>query len=337
MLIASVAGWAISARAFLRIPFVEKSADWSRAVVAAEITRQTTWTVTPEWVEANMTDALAAKPRDWPRIRVLEGLAADHGVLLTPATQAARDRAYREDHGWFAGLQSCFWCALNRAHCDLDASLLCGLTLDLTPIGDFQSILRAATAYARGQTIDYFDVGLATIGVASTVTMQPVIKGSASMLKTARAARAVAKPLEESIVVTARRLIGFDKLSFPFTPRELTAMVDPRALNELTDLASDAGAITNRLPLEKSMLMMRKIDSPGEMRDLRRVTEAVDDKAPGALEALGKKRLFRTLRRPAMLVAEVVAAVLATLAAILMLVGNLSQVLLMRILRRAAR
>ena len=114
-------------------------------------------------------------------------------------------------------------------------------------------------------------------------------------------------------------------------------MVDARALNELTDLGSDAGVIASRLPLEKSVSMIRKIDTPGEMRDLRRVTEAVDEKAPGALEALGKKRLFRTLRRPAVLAAEGVAAVFAMLAAIQMLVGHLSHVLLVRILRRAAR
>ena len=92
------------------------------------------------------------------------------------------------------------------------------MALDLTPVGDFQSIVRAAIAYASGQAVDYFDVGLATVGVVSTVTMQPEIKGSASVLKTARGASAVAKPLEESIVSTARKLVDFDKLPFPFTP-----------------------------------------------------------------------------------------------------------------------
>lgn len=340
LLLLSVIGWAVSARDFLKIPLIGQTAGWASAVIRAELTRATHATVTPEWLETEMTEALAAEPRDWLRIDLIKELATDNGIALTPTTRDAHNRAYAEDNGWFSTAGNCFWCALNRANCKLDATLLCGMAIDVTSIGDGQTLVTAGIAYWSGREVNYFDVSLAGAGIASTVLLQPQIKLGAGMVKTARAARSLSAPLEASLVTLARSSVHADRLPRrirDLSPTAIKKIIDPAALKTLGGLTEDIGAISEKLPDNHTLHMLRQIDSPAEARSLRRATDAMGEKTPATLQALGKPRVIKALARPLKLAMEMLAATVALLAAFWLVIGHILQTALTWALRRLAR
>lgn len=86
--------------------------------------------------------------------------------------------AFWDDNGWWASVKSCGSCLVDASTCALTALLACRGPLELTPVGDAVSVLRAAADYLAGGEVDDIDLMLSLAGL--TATSLVIVSGATS-------------------------------------------------------------------------------------------------------------------------------------------------------------
>mgnify|MGYP000412457448 CR=1 FL=1 len=307
-------------------------ATWERTLARA---------ATPEALARRLDERLAETPRNWIAIAALEELAAAQGVTLPDATRAERDRLHALDHGWGRAAASCAACALDLSDCPLSVGpLSCGLTVQITALGDVVSLGREAANYLAGRDVDGVDVALSVIGLGAAgmvvATRGPGIgvKTGAAFLKTAHAMGRLHPELVGVFRRAAREGIDWAGLRNARALDDLGRLQNQEMLRPAIDAAESFGRLVETVGPYQSLSLANRLDSVAEARQVARASEVLGARTPGALELLGKSRFLRVGLRWSDEFRHLLAGLLGALAA---LVGLFWSTLSGLVLRRARR
>lgn len=284
-------------------PFAAPLVEQSAAQINAQITRAMAREVTLDWLLPRLENA--KMEQDLIQMDVLLGLARDHGVDLPDTMQDEIAEMKEPASGLFARAMACGVCALDITQCTTLRQIgSCALPFEMTPAGDVNALRRAGLAYARGDTVDNWDAGLALVGLGATGTIM-VTGGTSGPVKIGttllRSARRIG-----SLTPAFTRNLG-DMLRIPVEWSRLHAFIAGRApLEDVTDVArlaplqavaADLGRIRRNTSTAEALVLMRYVDSPAEAAGLARVSDALGPKTRSAFEVLGKSRVLRATVR----------------------------------------
>ncbi|MEM9013201.1 MAG: hypothetical protein AAGE18_18430 [Pseudomonadota bacterium] len=279
--------------------------------------------VSPDWLSAEIAASLAETPPDWPRIETLRAAAERHGVEPTAEVRAALASA---ESGRARVEQVALSCLFERDVPREAAALACRLATELTVLGDVRSLSFGAHDVAAGRRPDYFDLGLAAVGLAATGAVVVSAGGSAPVklgvaaLKTARQADLLQPPLRDFVVATARHGIGPDGRLAPGALRPLGRLAEDYgtvvaqiAPARVADIASGAGVRA----AADAVRLLAYVETAEDATRLARVARAMGPRTADSLQVLGKARVFRATLRLSRAASEALALSLAALGQLL--------------------
>jgi hypothetical protein len=96
-------------------------------------------------LEEAIGSELTTEPRNWVVINSLLEIAVNRAIPLSEVIQEDLENADASDHSFFSTTKECVGCAWDTSSCQLAKSMACGLTVNMTPIGDVAGIARAGT------------------------------------------------------------------------------------------------------------------------------------------------------------------------------------------------
>lgn len=133
--------------------------------------------------------------------------------------------------------------------------------------------------------------------VASPLTLGSsyTVKAEASLIKTARNSGRLSKPMSRFIEQNTVGVLDFKRLpnDWHLQPGSLKEAVDPLRLTRLQRVGSDLGILRSNIGTIETLHLLKHIDTPEELRTLRRSSEALGHRLPLTLELLGKQRLIK--------------------------------------------
>ncbi len=283
----------------LSAPYVERSLDDVRLELAAALARE----VTPEWYETELEAALAA--RDLDRVRLVAMTGGRHGLAPDDQTLSRMQDLETEETGALAAMRDCAVCAADITACPRVALLaMCGVSVEMTPLGDLNALRRAAQAGIAGDEVDGVEVALASVGLGAT-GLALASGGTSVTVKVGATALRLARKMgriTESFATELRQMadIGFKpgRLDdYALGKVEIGEVVDSARLGRAGDLAYDLGRVAANSSLTDAVLMLDKVDDAADARRLARLSDAAGPETRSTLELLGKSRAFRALVR----------------------------------------
>lgn len=284
-------------------PFAMPLIDRSAAQIEAQITRAMAREVTLEWVLPRVQEALLA--RDLIRLELLQGLANEHGVDL-PADVAAEVTAQIEAaSGAVAQALACGACAADITQCATLRQIgVCALPFEMTPAGDLNALRRAGLAYARGNTVDQWDVGLALVGLGATGAIlatggsSGTVKVGATLLRSARKIGSLTPAFARTLGDMLRIPVNWGRLpAYAAGRAALGDVMDVAKVARVQAVAADLGRVRRNTSTAEALVLMRFVDSPADAARLARASDAMGPRTRGALEVMGKSRVFRATLR----------------------------------------
>ena len=233
--------------------------------------------------------------------RSLVALAEDQGIEVPPAllermaTMPPVDLIAALGEGWN--------CVVNGDF-DTEAGFACVVAVDLTSVGDVRDLLVEGGNYVTGQPVDYFALGISTVGLSLTAAtigtgggMLPLRVG-ASFLKALRKAGKVPPRLVAEIATVLRRSINpraVDEVvalgragKLGDLHRPLGRLFEPRAVATLSDVATDLGRIGSVGGVRAMKVGVEAADSTRDIRVLARTAERFEDRFLGVMKLLGR-------------------------------------------------
>lgn len=339
-----IAGW--NAWTLLSNPLVGLTVERTTDEIAARLDAALAREATPERMGERLDALLAAEPTDWSRIEAVVEMADARGVALPPETMAAVEAARSEDLAPTRMAMACAACIWDFDACTFANVFYCRVPVELTSAGDLASVARESVHYAKGEEVDEINLLLSTVGLGAVV-IAPVVGGSslslkvgASLTKTAYRMGALGAGVLADGARAARRAIDWDMLarSRPgLWLDDLGKAVRPKAFRPIADFFRHVETMRGAMGARWTLFVLRKADSPGDVRKMSAVAKAGKAKTPGALEMLGSKRLLRLAVRFSDEALELAATVLSAAFAVLMLPFALGKSLALRGLRRLTR
>ncbi|SDE34918.1 hypothetical protein [Limimaricola pyoseonensis] len=280
-------------------PYVDRSAEAVRLELQAALARA----VDRDWYDAEMEAALAA--RDLDRMRMVAAVGGRHGHAPDGPTLTRMQDLEAEETGALASLRDCAVCAADITACPRVALLaMCGVTVEMTPLGDLNALRRAAQAGLSGGEVDGIEVALAGAGLGAT-GLAVASGGTSVTVKVGATALRLARRLgtvTPGFAADLRRLSDVDFRpggidDYALGKAGIEAVADPLRLARLGELAGDLGRVAERSSLTDAVLMLRHVDDAADARRLARLSDAAGPDTRAAIEILGKGRAFRTLVR----------------------------------------
>ncbi|MCZ4261747.1 hypothetical protein O4G76_12945 [Limimaricola sp. G21655-S1] len=280
-------------------PYLERSTEAVALELRAALARE----VTPEWYMAEMDRALLAEDLD--AMRMVSAVGGRHGIAPSPALLGRMQALEARETGALAAARNCAVCAADITACPRVALLaMCGVTVEMTPLGDLNALRRAAQAGIAGEEIDRIEVALAGVGLGATGLVlasggtSATVKVGATSLRLARRLGTVSTSFADEL----RRLsdVGFrpDRLDdLALGKMGLDEVADPVKLARVGELASDLGRVAANSSLTDAVLMLRHVDDAADARRLARLSDAAGPDTRATLDILGKGRAFRALVR----------------------------------------
>jgi hypothetical protein len=268
---------------------------------------------TPERLADRLSARLEEEPRDWVVIEALVDLAEAQGGTLPEELLARQEALYAQDNGWIATGTACAACAIDVANCDLSASLICGVVVNLTILGDIATLAREGGRYVAGEPVDTFDVGIAFVGLASTGLAVPsggtslVVKGGAVVLKIAHRTGRLAPEVVAVVRTAARNGIDWARMPTVRGTDDLAALARPSVIRPAIDLAHDLGRLQGQVGMRQALHLVGGLDTPTDIARVSRASDVLGPRTLGAFEMLGKSRFLRV----GVSIADEVLAVLA--------------------------
>lgn len=319
---------------------VERSQSGISAAVDRALAR-----IDPSEIEERLEVLIAAEERDWMRIDLMLEFAEERALTLTPDLGARIDAARAEDGRLLRAAGRCAACAYDRAQCDLSATLMCGLAVDLTPIGDVQGVLRQGRAAARGESVDRLDLGLSVVGLGATGLVlfsggtSLSVKAGAGLMRTARGMGRLAPRVADALAYNAARAFDWRALATA-RPAMLSSDIGraarPAHLRPLLATVRDFGSIREAVGVRRALHLAGAVDTTTDVSRLARVSRALGPRTARAAEALGSSRLLRMTLRVGDEVAALMLAAISAIASLLGLFGSSATGLVIRRLRRFA-
>jgi hypothetical protein len=255
--------------------------------------------IPPQSYVAEIEQALDA--RDYDLARSLAALAGDNGMEL-PGKLIARlaevpafDLASVVGQGWN--------CIVNGDF-DSEAGFACVVAVDLTSVGDLRDLIAQGGNYIAGQPVDYFTLGISTVGLTLTAAtvgtgggVLPVRIG-ASFLKAVKKAGRIPPRLAAEISTLLMRsinggaldeaLVLARELRLDELHRPLARLFDPRSVGAISELATDMGRIGAVGGVRAMKLSVGAADSVRDVRLLARTAERYEDRFPAVMKLLGR-------------------------------------------------
>lgn len=320
-------------------PFVDRTATQTRAALTRAMARD----VDLAWLLPRVQDAILVG--DLMQLDLLLGLANDHHVVLPSAMIddiAVLDAA---TSGVLARTSACGACAIDITACATLAQIgACALPFELTPAGDVNALRRAGVLYLEGDTIDRLDVGLAIVGLGATGAVLATggtsytLKAGTSVLRMARRMGTLSAPLAARLGNLIGDAVRWDRMGDLATLRIRPGdMVDGAKVTELREIGASLGTIASATSVAETVSLMRYVDSAQDGARLARISTAMGGQTRGALEVLGKARVFRASVRLSDLTFTAFAAIYALGLQCLVFAGQQCGNLCLRKVRRMAK
>ena len=305
-------------------PFVERSVSDVQLALERAMARS----VTPEWLEREMQEALAAADHD--RVAMLVSLADDYALAL-PAPLPEQIAAFETSQGGM--LQSaadCILCAYDILSCpSLTLIASCAVPVELTPLGDINALRRAAMAALADQDVDQLEVGLAVVGLGATGLVlvsggsSMTIKAGATVLRLARRLETLTPDMMISLRAASDIPVTWSRLpDFAFGRAPLSAVTDTARLSGLGRMAQNVGTIGRNTSTADALVLLRHVDSADDAARMARLSTAAGPGTRRTVEVLGKTRAFRALTRLSNAAIAALALIYAFVLQILMLAGS---------------
>jgi hypothetical protein len=286
-----VVGLALSPQAWLALKTVVYA---SEGALADYRLRQ----IPPEQYQAQIDAALDA--RDGDLARSLVALAVSQHVAIAPRTVARL--AMLPDFDLGNVLQQ-GWNCVARGDFDSEAGLACVVATDLSGIGDVRDLVGEGTHYLTGQPVNYFTLGVASVGLGLTVSTVmslggtlPVKTGVSFLKGMSKVGRLPVRLVEE---VGGRLSRSIDKAALTETVnlgRELrigemggplARVFNPKAAAVVTDLATDFGRIGKAGGVRAMKLSAEASDSVNDVRLLAKAADRYQGRFLGVMKMLG--------------------------------------------------
>lgn len=255
--------------------------------------------IPPEQYITEIQVALAA--RDADMARSLIALAKSQDVAVPADLELALAALPPVDLG---NVVSQGWNCIVNGDFDSEAGFACVVATDLTSIGDVRDLVAQGGNYVMGQPVNYFTLGVATVGLSLTAAtistgggMLP-LRAGASFLKAANKvgkmpprlvnevdgllARSINRgALDEAMVMAREMRIGE-------IGRPLGQLFNPRSIAAVTDLATDFGRIGRVGGVRAMKLSVEAADSTRDVKVLAKTAEKYQDKFPAVMKMLGR-------------------------------------------------
>lgn len=284
-------------------PFATPYLQRSTEAVALELRAALAREVTPEWYMAEMDRALLAEDLD--AMRMVSAVGGRHGIAPSPALLGRMQALEAQETGALAAARDCAVCAADITACPRVALLaMCGVTVEMTPLGDLNALRRAAQTALRGEEVDRIEVALAGVGLGATGLVlasggtSVTVKAGATALRLARRLGTVTGRFGEELRGMADIGLRLDRVDDLALGRaRLDEVADAARVARIGDLASDLGRIAANSSLTDAVLMLRHVDDADDARRLARLSEVAGPDTRATLEILGKGRAFRALVR----------------------------------------
>lgn len=346
LLIASFAFGTINLWTILRSPAGGWLADRTEDAVSIRLESLLAREATPDRIGARLTVRLSEKPRDWAAIDALIALADGQSVVLSDEVLTSLNIAESEDRTYFKQLGKCLSCAFNPASCDLSGIVLCNVVVSVSPLGDIISIARESGRFVAGQDVDEIDLFLSTIGLGA-VAIFPLTGGTSATLKAgaglAKTAYRVGA-LSEPVLMTARNVArhGVDWSMIAQTrpntfPADVSRAIRPAVVAPALAFLGDANGIRAATSTKDALYLISKADDAADARRIAVAARALGPRTTGAIEAVGKSRVFRAIARWSDEVYAVIASAVMLIVAVVGLTLSAAKSLLIRWLHRTAR
>lgn len=307
-------GWTLAQSPFAR-PVVEATTDQAARALDRAVSRR----LTPERLEAGLTEALAADDLD--RVELLLPLAEDHGIDPSPETTERIAALRAAQSGLWTEAAACGQCMADIATCPSVSYLgACGIPFELTPLGDANALRRAGMDALAGQEIDRIEVGLALAGLGGTAAVlvsgggSATVKAGATALRLGRRLGTLTPGFLRSLGrLTDLRLDARKLLPWTLGRVPTDELLDTARLARLSGVAGDLTRVASNTSLGDTVLLLRHVDGPADASRLARVSDAAGPRTRGVMEVLGKRRAFRALLRLSDTALAAAALIFATL------------------------
>lgn len=314
------------------LPFVQLGADDARAALEGAMTRE----IDAAWIERALSEAIEAEDAD--RIETLFGIAEARGIPISAHVVAAAEPV--TGPGRF--LVDCGACAWDAALCDSARDVvICALPVELTPLGDLNALRRQAGLALAGEDVDSLEAGLATVGILATVAFVATggtsagLKAGASAVRVARRAGRLSPDFTRHLTRAADLQIDWRRIDDLALGRvELSAVLNMRRFDRLGGMVGDVMRVTSNTSAFDMMALLPRVDTPGDLRGLARLSDVAGDATRPAVETLGLARAMRAITRVTDLVLAVIGGVIGLLS---YLAGLILSGLVRRVSKRRAQ
>jgi hypothetical protein len=255
--------------------------------------------VAPQTYVTEIEAALDAHDNDLARS--LAALADDRGVAVPAALLARLADVPPVD---LIGAMAEGWNCVVNGDFESEAGFACVVAVDLTSVGDVRDLLIQGGNYVTGQAVDYFSLGISTVGLTLTAAtigsgggMLPVRIG-ASFLKAVKKAGKVPPRLLAEVGTLLSRAInpraldeavalgGAGRLADLHRP--LGALFEPRAVAAISDLATDIGRVGAVGGVRAMKIGIGAADSARDIGVMARTAERFGDRFLGVMKLLGR-------------------------------------------------
>jgi hypothetical protein len=258
--------------------------------------------VPPERYAAEITAALDAG--DAVLARSLAALASSRAIAIPPELTERLASLPAVDIGATLGAG---WNCVVNGDFDSEAGFACVVATDMTGVGDVRDLVGEGGKFIAGQPLDYFTLGIATVGLGLSVATYSSLGGAlpvrvgASFVKAMHRVGKLPPRLTGQIVRALERGINRPALEEALTlatslrlgelGRPLSRIFNPRSVRLVSNLADDFGTIGKAGGVRAMKLSVEAADSAGDVRRLARVADTYGDRFVGVMKLVGRGAL----------------------------------------------
>ena len=243
----------------------------------------------------------ALEAGDGDLAKSLQTLAAQQSVVIDPALTARIGALPAVDLG---NVLRQSWECVAQGDFDSEAGFACVVATDLTGIGDVRDLIGQGTNYVTGQPVNYFTLGVASVGLVLTGTTIASIGGAlplragASFVKgmsklgkipprlAAEMGGALARSLDKGALAETMNLAREFRIGEMQKP--LARLFNPKAAAVVTDLATDFGTIGKVGGVRAMKLSMESADSARDVKVLAQTAEHYKGGYLGVMKLVGR-------------------------------------------------
>lgn len=255
--------------------------------------------IPPERYSAEIATALEAGDGDMARS--LMALAEDQDVTV-PVALAERVAALPAmDAGNVLGQG---WNCIVNGDFDSEAGFACVVATDLTSIGDVRDIVAQGGNYLAGQPINYFSLGVSTIGLSLTAATLGTggavlpLRVGASFLKAVNKAGKLPPRLAVEVGALLARSLNRGALDEAMVlarefrlgelQRPVSQLFNAKSVARVSDIATDFGRIGTVGGVRAMKLGVEAADSARDVKVLAKTAEKYQGKFPAVMKMLGR-------------------------------------------------